>query len=255
MAECGICLDVLRNPVSIPCGHIHCERCLRGHISSGSEALKSACPTCRKSFHIATPDFTFVPQKYHDFILPSVRRVYMDVPSVAAMTREIDALTQRLEGFVKENEHLRQRCSHYKDRLGDIESEKLTIIEQEAEARQQFLNLRRKYDSLKTRYLDAQSRDNTTPSQSLSRRSSQSFDSSREILPKVEEHPVSLQDLDPNPPRPKRTLPRSRLSNSMRRKDEPASQLVKRQRTHRHSDVGSSSQLLTVVFKGEEEEE
>ena len=82
----------------------------------------------------------------------------MDIPSVAAMTKEMDALTQRLVGFIKENEHLRQRCSDYKDRLGDIESEKLNVIEQEAEVRQHLLNLRRKYDSLKTKYLEAQSR-------------------------------------------------------------------------------------------------
>lgn len=95
---------------------------------------------------------------------------------------------------------------------------------------------------------------NNTSSQSLSRRSSQNFDASREIFPKVEEHPVSLQDLNPNPPRPKRALPKGRLSNTTRRKDDPASQIVKRQRTLRHSDVGSSSQLR-VVFKGEDEDE
>lgn len=96
---------------------------------------------------------------------------------------------------------------------------------------------------------------NSTPSQSLSRRSSQNFDTSRDILPKVEEHPVSLHDLNPNPPRPKRALPKSRLSNNMRRKDEPPPQIIKRQRTHRHSNTGSSSQVLGVVFKGEDEED
>ena len=95
---------------------------------------------------------------------------------------------------------------------------------------------------------------NSTPSQSLSRRSSQNFDTSRDIFPKVEEHPVSLQDLDSNPPRPKRALPRGRWSNAMRRKYEPASQFVKRQRTLRHSDVGSSTQL-DVDFEGEDEDE
>lgn len=41
----------------------------------------------------------------------------------------------------------------------------------------------------------------------------------------------------------------------MRRKDEKASQFIKRQRTYRHSDAGSSSQLANVVFKYEEDEE
>ncbi|KAH0836770.1 hypothetical protein J3R83DRAFT_8518 [Lanmaoa asiatica] len=258
MAECGICLDVLRNPISIPCGHVHCERCLRSHINSGADALKSACPTCRKPFHIATPDFTFVPQKYHDFILPSVRKIYMDIPSVAAMTGEIDVLTQRLEAFAKENEHLRQRCADYKHSLENMASEKDAIIEQEEETREEAADLRKKYDSLKKKYWEAQSRNNecnTTLSQGLSRSSSQDLESSREVLPKVEERPVSLQDLNPNPPRPKRALPKSRASTGMRRKGEQASQFIKRQRTHRYSDVGSSSQLLGVVFKGEDEED
>ena len=84
--------------------------------------------------------------------------MYMDVPSVVAMTREMDALTQRLEGFAKENEHLRQRCADYKHRLGDMESEKHAIIAREEESRQEVLDLRNKYDSLKKKYWEAQSR-------------------------------------------------------------------------------------------------
>lgn len=189
MADCGICLDVLRNPVSIVCGmyciqavrtwltvtgHVHCERCLRGHINSGTDALKSTCPTCRKPFHIgfdllqlthniadhlpATPDFTFVPQKYHDFILPSVRKIYMDIPSVAALTAENGILTQRLDTFAKENEHLRQRSIDYKHRLEDMETERHTIIEQRERALQEADDLRRKYDILKRKYWEVQSR-------------------------------------------------------------------------------------------------
>ena len=82
----------------------------------------------------------------------------MDVPSVAAMTREMDALTQRLEGFAKDNEHLRQRCADYRHRLEDMESEKLAVIAREGDARQEVVDLRKKYDSLKKKYWEAQSR-------------------------------------------------------------------------------------------------
>lgn len=81
----------------------------------------------------------------------------MDIPSVAAATREIDALTKRLEGFAKENEHLRQRCTGYRCRLEDMESEIRATLEQEEEARQEALDLRKRYDSLKKRYREAQS--------------------------------------------------------------------------------------------------
>ncbi|KIK92532.1 hypothetical protein PAXRUDRAFT_829865 [Paxillus rubicundulus Ve08.2h10] len=54
MTECGICLDAMKTPVSIPCGHVHCQKCLREHIGSGADALKSTCPTCRNPFYIGS---------------------------------------------------------------------------------------------------------------------------------------------------------------------------------------------------------
>ncbi|KAG9313118.1 hypothetical protein JVU11DRAFT_6568 [Chiua virens] len=260
MADCGICLDLLRNPVSVPCGHVHCERCLRGHISSGADALKSTCPTCRKSFNIATPDFAFVPPKYHDFILPSVRKIYMDIPSLTVMSKEMDVLRKGLDSCAAENEQLRQRVADLKYKHEESESKIRASVGQAKEARREAADLRRKYDSLTHKYweaLETASRDTASirgpSSQSLSRRSSHNFDISRELVPKVEEHLISLHDL--NPPRPKRALPKSRLANSMRHKDEQDPLLVKRQRTHRHSDVGSSSHHLRTLFKGEDDED
>lgn len=82
----------------------------------------------------------------------------MDIPSVAAMTAEIDTLTQRLEAFARDNEHLRQRCADYKYTLENMKSEKHAIAEQEEEARRETADLRKKYDSLKRRFWETQSR-------------------------------------------------------------------------------------------------
>lgn len=82
----------------------------------------------------------------------------MDIPSVTALTGQNNHLTQRLESFVKENEHLRQRCVDYKDRFQAMESEKHALIEQGEEARQEVDDLRKKYDSLKKKYWEIQSR-------------------------------------------------------------------------------------------------
>ena len=54
--ECGICLDVLTNPVALPCSHIFCSKCLDGWRSkygsivnkSGEEKMDRKCPLCRE---------------------------------------------------------------------------------------------------------------------------------------------------------------------------------------------------------------
>ncbi|XP_076846870.1 E3 ubiquitin-protein ligase TRIM39-like [Brachyhypopomus gauderio] len=44
---CSICLDLFRQPVSIPCGHNYCLSCIRGFWDT---ADRSECPLCKESF-------------------------------------------------------------------------------------------------------------------------------------------------------------------------------------------------------------
>ncbi|KAH9832644.1 uncharacterized protein C8Q71DRAFT_262521 [Rhodofomes roseus] len=156
MAEgsCGICLDDLKNPVSTPCGHLHCEKCLISHVEANSDAITASCPSCRTAFPIATPDLRFVPAKYHRFIIPSVRRVFVDPP--AETTKLLKANVARLEERVRcleqDKSLLMERCEasmaasskHAEgERDARIESERL---------RKEMQELRKKYEEVKRRY-------------------------------------------------------------------------------------------------------
>ncbi|CAG5896557.1 unnamed protein product, partial [Menidia menidia] len=48
--NCSICLDVLRDPVTIPCGHSYCSDCIQNYWNQDDYIGVFVCPQCRQSF-------------------------------------------------------------------------------------------------------------------------------------------------------------------------------------------------------------
>ncbi|XP_036939185.1 tripartite motif-containing protein 16-like [Acanthopagrus latus] len=47
---CSVCLDPLKDPVTIPCGHSYCRNCIQSYWDKEDEKKTHSCPQCRQSF-------------------------------------------------------------------------------------------------------------------------------------------------------------------------------------------------------------
>ncbi|KAG9333114.1 hypothetical protein JZ751_013468 [Albula glossodonta] len=48
--SCSVCLEILHDPATLPCGHTYCLPCIQGHWDRGEAKQEYSCPQCRKAF-------------------------------------------------------------------------------------------------------------------------------------------------------------------------------------------------------------
>ncbi|XP_059211485.1 tripartite motif-containing protein 16-like [Centropristis striata] len=49
--SCSVCLDLLKDPVTIACGHNYCKSCIQSHWDIEDQKTSYSCPQCRHTFY------------------------------------------------------------------------------------------------------------------------------------------------------------------------------------------------------------
>uniref|UniRef100_A0A8C4TLS9 Uncharacterized protein n=1 Tax=Erpetoichthys calabaricus TaxID=27687 RepID=A0A8C4TLS9_ERPCA len=50
--SCSVCREVLKDPVTIPCGHSYCMRCINDFWDQSDKEGTYNCPHCRRTFNV-----------------------------------------------------------------------------------------------------------------------------------------------------------------------------------------------------------
>ncbi|XP_006461771.1 hypothetical protein AGABI2DRAFT_71771 [Agaricus bisporus var. bisporus H97] len=156
--SCCICLEGLQCPVSLPCGHIFCRDCLKRVVQAVQPySTLHACPTCRAHYYIPCPNLSTVPPHLRPYIIPSIRRVYLDLPSKpeqtdASTSHSSDALSTEIARLRAENDALRHNCCMWRKRAEVHSAATLGLLEMSKTAKDQIFQLAQERDQIRNEH-------------------------------------------------------------------------------------------------------
>ncbi|CAL1714356.1 unnamed protein product [Somion occarium] len=171
MPTCVICLDVLKNPAALPCGHVFCYECVVQLVRNVHPYVNQHfCPTCRQAY-------TIIPPHLQLHVSPSIRKLSLDY-SVPKSTRSNEPLELECARLRAENQSLKNCCSvwcnrarlHARTTLGLIgmvrmgKDAALQMKAQRDEFEKQLTSLKRSWDERDTPPESSSPSDTSSPS-------------------------------------------------------------------------------------------
>lgn len=144
--SCTICLEGLKAPVSLPCGHIFCKECVARTVQSRIQTSShQKCPLCRAPFVLFHPDPSQVPNHLRPFIQPAIRNVYIEsTPGASTSSPHLGTPSDTAEAEV-----WRRRAQAQQTTMANLAKYAQVSREQAARAEAQRSALERECTTLK----------------------------------------------------------------------------------------------------------
>uniref|UniRef100_A0A3Q1EU97 Tripartite motif-containing protein 16-like n=1 Tax=Acanthochromis polyacanthus TaxID=80966 RepID=A0A3Q1EU97_9TELE len=108
--SCSICLDLLKDPVTISCGHSYCMDCINTHWDGEDRKRFYSCPQCRKIF-TSRPELVKSVMLKHKLVEPSKnlqKNICSRHDEVMKLFCRTDQQLQRIQDKEKDVELLQQ---------------------------------------------------------------------------------------------------------------------------------------------------
>lgn len=155
MASCNICIDDLKTPISLPCGHIFCSECIFKTVRAVKPPTQfHPCPVCRSLYSVAPISPALIPQQLRLHINPSIRRLFIDSAkgeSSNSMTNTSSNPEDELARLRAENRNLRTQCVMWRRRAELHGAATLGLLDFARILRDKASSLSRERDELESR--------------------------------------------------------------------------------------------------------
>ncbi|RPD58943.1 hypothetical protein L226DRAFT_465555 [Lentinus tigrinus ALCF2SS1-7] len=152
MPTCIVCLNALKDPAALPCGHVFCYDCLIRLIRSITPyTTNHFCPTCKQAYTISNVDPNLVPHHLRSFITPSVRKLFLEytIPSPGKATTSSNSECEHLRA---ENASLKTCCFVWRKRAAVHAAATLGLVGLARLARDYGLRMKKERDEFEEKY-------------------------------------------------------------------------------------------------------
>lgn len=152
MPTCIICLEGLKSPVALPCGHVFCHECITSLVQTTRPfTTQHICPMCRHPYSLLTVDPSLYPPQFRSLMTPAIRKIYLE-DSTQQPSTDSESPPIKFARLTAENASLRRSCESWRRRAEAHGLATLGLVGLARMARDHAVQMRNERDVLQEKY-------------------------------------------------------------------------------------------------------